>query len=318
MLKTPLVSLFYGSETHVMEEEVQRIIDKSLQTQYKNFNITYFNAENCLPEEIISDANTLPFFDKVRVIVVTSFEKIQTDKSKRLLAYIKSPCLTTRLILTTGENIRKNNPILKELSKKGSARPFYTKKPHQAVSWLVKKVREDGWDIDADAAKLVVDKVGCETRLLVPEIEKLELYTFESRRISSGDVENLTSNIKTFTLFELCDAIGKREKEKALIILYKIFKQGEVPLVVLAMIIRQFRLIWYTKTLLKKNVAERDMIKKLGIPPFAFQPVKQQSKLFSDSDIKRVFRNLYKVDMSMKSGGGEKDLENFIFQFCSR
>jgi len=103
-----------------------------------------------------------------------------------------------------------------------------------------------------------------------------------------------------------------------LLILYKIFKQGEVPLVVLAMIIRQFRLIWHTKILFKKNVAERDMIKKLGIPPFAFQPVRQQSALFSDSDIKGIFRSLYRVDLSMKSGGGEKDLENFIFQFCSR
>jgi len=169
MLKTPLVSLFYGTETHVMEEEVQRIIDKSLQTQYKSFNITYFNAENCLSEDIICDANTLPFFDKVRVIVVTSFEKFQADKSKKLLVYIKSPCATTRLILTTGENIKKTNSVFKALNKQGSARPFYTKKPGQAVSWLIKKVREDGWNIDADAAKLIVEKVGCETRLLVPE-----------------------------------------------------------------------------------------------------------------------------------------------------
>jgi len=209
MAKSPLPSLFlfYGAEAHLIEKEVERIIDEHLQEKYRSFNLSYLQGESCTPEEIINLSNTNPFLTSKRIVVVTGFDKFSAEKSKKLLPYIKSPFHKTSLLLAGG-NVKKTNPVFKALKVKGLVRPFYPMKQNQVVSWICKELKDDDWRIEVEAAKFVVDRVGCESRMLLPELEKLKLYTLKSRTIRLDDVRKLTSNIKTFTLFEFSEAIG--------------------------------------------------------------------------------------------------------------
>ncbi len=314
------VSLFYGIETQLIEDSVEKIIHQNLPKQYISFNLSYFKGDTCSANEIISISKTPPFLNKIRIVVVTEFEKFLTEQSKQLLGYVESPCKSTVLILVGTEKVKKTTSLFKALKKKNVAKAFYAMKGPQAISWVQKKVIADGWEIKHDAAKALVEQVGCESKMLMPEVEKLKLYTYKRRLIETEDVIKLSSSTKSFTLFELTDAIGRKQRNKALRILDKNIKQGEVPLVILAMIIRQFRLIWYAKVLLEKKSSDAEIVKKLKIPGFALGNLRPQIPLFTKSDIRNIFKSLHEVDIAMKTSGGnnKRYLEDFIFQVAKK
>ncbi len=133
-----------------------------------------------------------------------------------------------------------------------------------------------------------------------------------------GDVEELVSEVKTRTIFELTDAIGTRNSLEALGILRRMLQAGEAHLKILNMIARQFRLIWKAQDLVSKGVEKEELARRLKLHHFHLESILQQTTAFSEDDLREGFHQLLQADLAMKTTTVPKELllEKMVVNLC--
>lgn len=94
--------------------------------------------------------------------------------------------------------------------------------------------RERKLKFHPDALERFAAYVGSDTRQVVNEIEKLDIYLGDERReISAGDIHLLVPETRRGIIFELGNCIGRRDLRDASTCLQKLLRQGEEPVGIL-------------------------------------------------------------------------------------
>jgi DNA polymerase-3 subunit delta len=107
------------------------------------------------------------------------------------------------------------------------------------------------------------------------------------------------------SIFELADAMGKRDTSSALGLLHDQLTHNAEPLYLLAMIARQFRLLLQVRDLAARGLNPDDIRTQLGLHPFVVRKVLEQSRNFSMDRLDAIYRRLLETDIAMKTGHGD-------------
>ncbi|HBI15237.1 MAG TPA: DNA polymerase III subunit delta [Desulfobulbaceae bacterium] len=83
-------------------------------------------------------------------------------------------------------------------------------------------------------AEQLIERVGFHPVAVVMETEKLALYAGDSTRIVAADLESLVGRTRQEALYELTDALGKRDLEKCLLVAGRLVEYGIHPLAMIA------------------------------------------------------------------------------------
>jgi DNA polymerase III subunit delta len=111
---------------------------------------------------------------------------------------------------------------------------------------------ERGLIFQPEAIEVFVRLAGADTRQLRNELEKIDLYLGEKREIDTQSVRNLVARTATGVIWELGNAIAKRQLSAALALLDQLLFQGETPIGILyAAIIPTVRNLLVTKEILE-------------------------------------------------------------------
>ena len=103
-----------------------------------------------------------------------------------------------------------------------------------------------------EALEVFVRLAGADTRQLRNELEKIDLYLGAKREIDTQSVRNLVARTATGVIWELGNAIAKRQLSAALALLDQLLFQGETPIGILyAAIIPTVRNLLVTKEILE-------------------------------------------------------------------
>jgi len=98
--------------------------------------------------------------------------------------------------------------------------------------------------ITPKAAELLFERVGFHPVAVVMEAEKLALYAGSRQEINVDDLDTLVGRTRQEAVFELTDALGKRNLEQSLLVAGRLADNGVHPLAIIATIKN------YTRTLL--------------------------------------------------------------------
>jgi DNA polymerase III subunit delta len=111
---------------------------------------------------------------------------------------------------------------------------------------------ERGLIFQPEALEVFVRLAGADTRQLRNELEKIDLYLGEKREIDTQSVRNLVARTATGVIWELGNAIARRQLSAALALLDQLLFQGETPIGILyAAIIPTVRNLLVTKEILE-------------------------------------------------------------------
>jgi DNA polymerase III subunit delta len=111
---------------------------------------------------------------------------------------------------------------------------------------------ERGLVFQPEALEVFVRLAGADTRQLRNELEKIDLYLGEKREIDTQSVRNLVARTATGVIWELGNAIARRQLSAALALLDQLLFQGETPIGILyAAIIPTVRNLLVTKEILE-------------------------------------------------------------------
>jgi DNA polymerase III subunit delta len=193
------------------------------------------------------------------------------------------------------------------------------------VRWLIETAQQNGYKIDPDAARELVDSLGADMMLVSGELEKLMLFTLEKKRITLGDVETMVLAAKQRNLYELTDAISSYDRARALQVLNALLSSGdgeEAAIGHLYMLARTFKQML---VVLERNVRDSRAIwqalwQGFRVPPFAADELIRQARRYkSRRHLTRALRLVAKADLDLRSNPVSKRLvlENLIIALAS-
>jgi DNA polymerase-3 subunit delta len=293
---------FYGDEPYLMERGINRLMGRLVDPTSRDFNLNVYYGPECKGEEVADTAQTLPMFAEWRVVLVKRGESLSTAALDQLLAYVQNPSPSSCLIIQ-GEKIDQRKKFFTEIKKNGvlveCKRPY----ENQLGGFIRSEAGIYAKKIDPAAAEMLVHLAGNNLQELASQIEKVALYIGDRGTIELGDVRNIVSDTKVDNVFELANALGVKDLPTAMRRLQTILRDGEAPLMLLAMITRHFRQIWQVRELVDGKASEQEIAKKTGINPYFLKGMLKQAKNFSPTECRTLFELLLASDLSMKSGG---------------
>ncbi len=192
-------------------------------------------------------------------------------------------------------------------------RRFPLPKTRALPDWIARRVARYGVAMDRAAASLLARQIGTDLLSLDQELRKLATYRGGEGRITREDVALLVPyTLDGDLIFSVVDAIGARNSRQALILLHRMLDAPAAPnpWQVMAMIVRQFRLLIQTRWMLDHGEAA-SIGARLGIRyDFIIEKLRRQSQLFSAEQLRRAYRLLLDYDRALK--GGELRIETAL------
>ena len=193
------------------------------------------------------------------------------------------------------------------------------------VRWVVETGQQQGFKVDADAARELVDSLGADMMLVSNELEKLMLYTSEKKRITLGDVETMVLAAKQRNLYELTDAISSKDRARSLQVLNALLSSGdgeEAAIGHLYMLARTFKQML---VVLERNVRDSRAIwqalwQGFRVPPFAADDLIRQARRYkSRRELTRALRLIARADLDLRSNPVSKRmvLENLVLALAT-
>ena len=212
----------------------------------------------------IEAIQTLPFFGGEKVVWLkgaTFLADNQTGSSQTTQEALESLTAVlqsgvpgdVKFILSAGE-VDKRRSFFLNLKKLANLEVFDlidTSKQgwEEQVEALVRD-RADEYELrfDHDALELFTMLAGEDTRQIDNELEKLDLYLGEERRVTKADVHSIVSQTKGGVVFELGSAIANRQLPYALALVDQLIEEHEAPIgILLAAIVPRVRNLFAAK-----------------------------------------------------------------------
>jgi DNA polymerase-3 subunit delta len=324
------VYFLYGPENYLIEEEIQFLLNRTLSQKERGLNFHQFNGEEHDSQEMIQTAQTLPMFSQYRFILVSDADQMDKGKVEALMGYIQKPSSSTCLVFF-GQTIGNWKAYRKEIEKVGQFAEFPRLKGKPLASWIRKRMQEKGKFISEDAAEYLMDTVGDHLYDMDNALEKVFLSVGAKRRIELSDVEEMTPDVKISTVFDLTDAIGHQNLEKALGILGKAMESGTIPFrkeeeatkkdpvpLLLSMMAKQYWGILVIKHMSSYHWDIGELAKGLGMSPWNLKKLMEQGKNFSEASLRKGIQKCHQTDLAIKRSRGPKDLlmEKLVIDLC--
>ena len=305
-----MVSLVYGIQDVRVHSKVDEIV-KNYLDDINEFTCVTVDAEKISLQDIVSDANTLPFgFDK-KVVIIKNPYFLGSSKEPKLpfdvdydvfIDYLKQDSQDSMIILSYVGEIDNRKSLVKNI--KGYAK-VYELSNIEKNEWnvIAKRLFNDkGIKISDDTISFFIGRINNDLGLMMREVEKLSLY---SKVISKEDVEALVSRPLEENSFMMVDAIINNDLNSLLTIYNDLKLQNEEPTRILAMLTNQLSL-QYQVSALAKDHSEKEIASILNIHPYRTKLMLQKRSKINNNDIMYIIDKMAELDLKIKTGEIDK------------
>lgn len=299
--------LLEGTEEYIKQQALAHLCKKLLPPGLEQMN--YTSLDNPEADVLVATAETLPFMGEWRVLAVrdcdlfTTGRKAENDtKAEALLAYLQNPSPTTCLVFTIKGKADKRKKLYTALKKQGALVEFSSMGDGECAQWAQRSLRAMGKEMDGQTAAKLVFTVGRDAALLKQEMDKLYNYAGERVQLTPEDIEAVCTKSLECTVFQLVDAQVAGKNDVAFRLLSDMERNGEDSIGILAMLLRQYRILYHMRCLLEEGVSQASQASLLGIPPFTLGRTQQQARLYPKENLKAAYDYLLRLEFQLKSG----------------
>jgi DNA polymerase-3 subunit delta len=323
------VYLLLGEERFERQRVLAALRRATLGGDELSFNEEHYDAGDADVERVLGAARTLPMMARRRLVVLRRIERwegrgdeVKSSGDKpldRLADYVAVASPTTTLILVADK--LDNRRQLVNLAKKSDFWVTCQSPPPQELpGWISRRAQERGERISASAATLLGDLVGADLSALDDALERVALFVGPGAELSEAAILECVANMKPGSVWDLVNAVGRRDARAALLALGRVFEPGEGPRLVglLCWSVRQFIRFASAR---RAGMSPPDALRAAGIPPFKLREVTEQMKHMPQERAEQWLLELAQVDLALKGGSRLPPrviLEQALLAFCAR
>jgi len=293
------VYLIYGEEAFLKKSYKNRMKEAIAGDDTMNFH--YFEGKGLDVKEVISLADTMPFFGERRLILVEDCGLFKSGGADALVEYLPQMPDTTCMIFVESE-VDKRNRLYKKVKDMGYAAEMVRQDAKQLASWAGGILAREGKKITARTMDLFLSKTGDDMENIRMELEKLISYTMGRDVITDEDVEEICTVRVTNKIFEMVAAIVNRKTKVAMDLYEDLLTLKEPPMRILFLIARQFNQILQVKELMAQGMDKGSIASRLKMQPFVVGKVMPQTRTFSREQILSYVNLCVDAEEAVKTG----------------
>ncbi len=285
-----------GEEPYFIDEVVNYAEHKILTEAEAGFNLTVFYGRDAAWPDVVNACRRYPMFSERQVVLLKEAQHMK-DIDK-LEGYIDNPLPSTIFVVSYKEKkVDGRSKLSKTLKQKGEL--LTTKKlyDNQLPEWANQMVQHHGLGIDQKALLLLVDHIGNDLSRIQNEIEKLAVNLGNRKTITADDIEKYIGVSKEFNVFELQDALAKKNLPKAIrIIQYFEANPKAAPIqMILPALYNFFSKVYMVFGVPSNN--EKEVATALGVNPFFMKDYMAAAKGYTQQGVERILLLLHEYNL---------------------
>lgn len=311
------IYLLYGDEAY-LKKQYRDKLHQAIVPLEDTMNYAYYEGKGINVREVIDLAETLPFFAEHRLIILENSGFFK-NASPELADYIKELPDTTSMIFVESE-IDKRGKLYKAIKEKGRIVELGRQDEGTLLRWIAGQVKREGKQITEQTIRSFLTKVGTDMENIQKELEKLFCYTLYKQEITSEDVEEICTTQITNQVFDMVEAVARKQQRKALDYYYDLLALKEPPMRILFLLTRQFRLLWEVKDMDRQGYPRKEIASKAGLHPFVVGKYQEQARAFSERALRTILEDSVDMEECIKTGRLSDTLgvELFIMKYSAK
>lgn len=307
------VYFFMGEEPYFIDELAAYIENNILDENEKEFNLSVLYGDDTDIQTIISEAKRYPMMAEHTVVIVKEAQML--DKIEEIDTYLDNFAPTTILVFCYKYKIiDKRKSFAKKLDKKHVL--FESKKiyPDKIPDWINTYLKNNSYKIEPKASIMLAEFLGNDLSKVINALEKLFILLPQETLINSKHIEDNIGLSKDFNVFELNNAIGKKDIYKAnQIVNYFAVNTRSNPLVVTISSLFSF----FVKVLLYHSSEDKSnagLASAIGVNPFFLKDYQISAKNYSPKKCVENIALIREFDLRSKGVGNVSSTEGELLK----
>ena len=313
------VLLFYGAEDFLMSWAVESMVNDYVDESARDIDLVHLEGDQVTAAEIMAQARAYSMFSERRVIVVRNYlplyRKASDPDADALLEFASEPQDSSVVMFVIESRF---SPDLtsygKKLAKACGAYEFARLERADLKAFITKRVHKGGKMIARRELEHMIDVTGYYNKdsrydlaQLEKDIDKI-VRACSSDSISAQLTEEILIGDSDRFVFGLVDALVSGDRGKALEIAEAIIREEDGSMAVLALLTKQFEIMYDAVELNEMGYSISRMAKKTGVNEFRFKRAFNAAGRYSKRRIGKILTELYNTDRDIKRGSIDKDV----------
>jgi DNA polymerase-3 subunit delta len=331
----PSVCLFIGQESY----NRQRCREALLAA--RSVNPETLDGSEVSLAAILDDARAMSLFPSERLILIANAEatlprvaRASTEDEEDgptsmadagvLERYVADPMPGVTLVFEAtrwdleGEDKQKSDRVRKFYGPIGDVIEFRRFTPDEARIELAGLAKALGVKLDPAAAEALVEALAADMGRIAVEMEKLALY---GKPIAADEISILVPDARQSTIFALVNALGRRDRTRALSALDALIREGEYLPLALTFLATQFRTALAVKEAnLRGPQQVQSHFQRVGLPVWSSraEQVWSTASKFTMPQLERGLKLIFEADRDLRSARPDDRtvMESFVVSLC--
>ena len=291
--------LIYGEEEYLKLQYRNKLIS-ALVNEGDNMNFSKYTDTGINVNQVIDQAETMPFFAEHRVILIenSGFGKKMPEELGEYLSTI--PDFTIFIFVEPSAD--KRGKLYK--AAKAAGRDIEINMPNEAVltQWVGAMLKDSGKQMKKDAWIQFRDMTDSSMDNMKRELDKLVTYVGDRTQITIEDVNAICIPQIETKIFDMINSIALKDLPKTMDLYQDMLSAKEPPMRILYMIVRQFRQLAVIRELKEQGESSASIAKKIGMQDYIVRKNEALIRNLGSKEIKNLLVDAATFEQQVKTG----------------
>ncbi|MFT3981046.1 MAG: DNA polymerase III subunit delta [Ferruginibacter sp.] len=206
---------FQGEEDYYIDELINFAEHSLLPESEAGFNLTVFYGRDADWAAVTNACRRYPMFAERQVVILKEAQHMK--EIEKLEAYIASPLESTVFIVAyKGKTLDKRTKLHKLLQTHAEVFTSEKIRDYKMHEWIADLVKSKGYSTSSKCIAMLEEHIGNDLSRIANEIDKLSLNLTNKKTIEEDDIEKYIGISKEYNVFELQEAISRKDLVKAI------------------------------------------------------------------------------------------------------
>lgn len=312
-----MIYLLISEPSLLLKSKLNELIHQSVK-EVDDFNCVYLDFENHSLDIIIEQLQTPSFTSDKKVIIVKNpyffteeKKKLPFDNNLNLLEeYIKNPNENSDLIIICSKQYYKpKNKYYAFIQKHSKVEDLLIEDKNDLRHYAQTLINKLNLKFEPSALNLLLNRCQNVT-ILEKELTKLSLY---NQYLDEESVDLLVPRPLEENVFDLSNALLKKQKQKVMQIYNDLKKLKTEPIQLIGLLANQFRFLLQVGILKNNKKSDEEIASLLNAHPYRVKIAKENLRQYSLKNIKNILLSLADLDYSIKKGTKDRYVDFEIF-----
>lgn len=295
--------------------KIRRALER-LRSRFGAESIETLSAQEIGGDEAVASLNALGLFagETGRLVIVEDVERWKKEDEDAVAAYVADPVPGAVLALVAAE--LKGSSLPAVCAKAGEVLTYEVPRPKDLPGWVRAQFERFDTQVDAEAARALVEIVGEDVNALATEVEKLATWA-AGEPVGRREVELVAAPAQEATAWAIMDAWGARDLPAALVACQSDLEHGADPFAVAMRLSSQAALVRQAQALSEEGLGVKDIAKRLRKHEFRVRKALGHAENYTRDELDEAVIRLAELDAALKGASrlaGELELERAIVE----